>query len=280
MNRYSDGEGRITLLNDDFIKSRAQIPQQDCIITSPPYNLGIAYGSTDDFVPWEVYEEFSYEWMSKCYDIAADTGRFCLNVPLDSLKGGARAIYAPLVAIAQECGWKYHTSIIWNEDNITKRSAWGSWLKASAPYVIARVEMIAVFYKGTWKKSHAGTSTIKRDEFLEYTNGLWKFNGESAKKVGHPAPFPLELPSRLIKLFTFEDDFVFDPFAGSGTTLLAAKELGRYGYGVDVDEAYCKLAAKRLNLHKEKDVFNRTATRTRRAVPPVSVTTHLRALSR
>ena len=286
MPRYTDSEGRTTLLQDDFIKSKVLIPQQDCIITSPPYNLGIAYGSTDDFIPWEQYEEFSYEWMSKCFDIAADTGRFCLNIPLDSLKGGAKPVYARLVKIAEECGWNYHTTIWWAEDNITKRSAWGSWLKASAPYAITRCEMIAVFYKGTWKKSHDGVSTITKKEFLEYTNGKWAFNGERKKvytlddgsKISHPASYPLELPSRLIKLFTFEDDCVFDPFAGTGTTLLAARELGRYGLGFDIDEAYCQLAAKRLDLKKDKHASSNTKSVKRTTLPTITRQSHLRAL--
>ena len=120
-------------------------------------------------------------------------------------------------------------------------------MSASAPYVIAPVELITIFYKNTWKKtSGSKQSDITRDEFMAWTNGLWTFNGESKKRVGHPAPFPLELPKRCIKMFSYVGDTVLDPFMGSGTTLIAAGQLGRKGIGVDVDKGYCKLAQARI----------------------------------
>ncbi len=120
-------------------------------------------------------------------------------------------------------------------------------MSASAPFVIAPVEVIIVLYKDSWKKTKGDKqSDITRDEFLEWTNGVWNFNGESKKRIGHPAPFPIELPRRCIKIFSFVGDTVLDPFLGSGTTLIACARTGRTGIGVDVDENYCKLARKRL----------------------------------
>lgn len=102
-------------------------------------------------------------------------------------------------------------------------------------------------YKSKWKKtSGTGISDITREEFIEWTNGLWSFPGESRKKIGHPAPFPLELPKRCIKLFSFVGDTVLDPFLGSGTTLIATALLNRKGIGVEIDKKYCELALKRL----------------------------------
>jgi site-specific DNA-methyltransferase (adenine-specific) len=151
------------------------------------------------------------------------------------------------VALAKSIGFKYHTTIIWNEQNISRRTAWGSWLSASAPFVIAPVETILVLYKTQWKKiSGSQTSDVKKEEFIEWTNGLWTFPGESKKKIGHPAPFPVELPKRCIKLFSFIGDTILDPFIGSGSTLIACVSLNRKGIGVDIEEKYCELAASRV----------------------------------
>ncbi|MGP1437686.1 MAG: DNA-methyltransferase [Treponema sp.] len=123
----------------------------------------------------------------------------------------------------------------------------GSWKSASAPVVIAPVELIVVLYKEEWKKTNGSKiSDITDVEFKEWTNGVWNFNGESKKRIGHPAPFPKELPYRCIKLFSYVDDTVFDPFAGSGTTLIVAKNTKRCGVGVEIDEEYCKLAKTRI----------------------------------
>ncbi len=122
-----------------------------------------------------------------------------------------------------------------------------SWMSASAPYVIAPVELIVVLYKKRWRKtSGSGQSDISREEFMEWTNGVWSFSGESKKKIGHPAPFPLELPRRCIKLFSYVGDLVLDPFLGSGSTMIAAFLNRRYSIGIDIDSSYCEIAKKRL----------------------------------
>jgi site-specific DNA-methyltransferase (adenine-specific) len=208
--------------------------------------VGIEYGSTEDGLDYQEYLKFSAAWMKRCHALAKPDGRFCLNIPLDKNKGGHNSIYADFVTVAKESGWNYFTTIIWNEGNISRRTAWGSWMSASAPYIIAPVEMIAVFYKEQWKKQAAGVSDISKENFMEWTNGLWTFNGESKKRIGHPAPFPLELPKRCIQLFSYVGDTVLDPFMGSGTTLIACGQLGRAGVGVDIDEDYCKLAVRRF----------------------------------
>jgi site-specific DNA-methyltransferase (adenine-specific) len=219
----------------------------DLIITSPPYNVDIKYNSHKDDLSYEEYLIFSEKWMRNCFRWTKNQGRFCLNIPLDKNKGGQKSVGADLTTLAQKIGWKYHSTIIWNEGNISRRTAWGSWLSAAAPYVIAPVELIVVLYKGEWKKnSGSKLSDITKDEFMEWTNGLWTFNGESKKRIGHPAPFPIELPYRCIKLFSFVDDLVFDPFAGSGTTLIAANNTNRYSVGLEIDIKYCELAKQRI----------------------------------
>jgi len=227
----------------------------DLIVTSPPYNVDIKYNSHNDDLSYEEYLDFSEKWMANCFKWSKPQARFCLNIPLDKNKGGQRSVGADLTKIAQKVGWKYHSTIIWNEGNISRRTAWGSWLSASAPYVIAPVELIVVLFKEQWKKN-TGTriSDVSQKEFMEWTNGLWTFSGESRKKIGHPAPFPKELPYRCIKLFSYQHDVIFDPFAGSGTTLIVAQNTSRIGIGVEIDKKYCELAEKRI-LNETGDLF-------------------------
>ncbi len=171
----------------------------------------------------------------------------CLNIPLDKNKGGQQSVGADIITIAKQVGFKYHATIIWNEGNISRRTAWGSWQSASAPYVIAPVELIVVLYKQKWqKRSGGGKSDVAPAEFVGWTNGMWTFSGESKKRAGHPAPFPIEMPRRCIKLFSFVGDTVLDPFAGSGATLIMAAMLNRVAIGVEIDAHYCELAKKRI----------------------------------
>lgn len=252
---FSSADGRIMIINDDFLTTDL-IPEGgiDLIVTSPPYNVDVRYESFQDDAPYDEYLEFTEKWLRKAIKLLKPDGRMCLNIPLDKSRGrgeeGFQSVYSDVLQIAKGVGWKYFSTIVWNESNISRRTAWGSWLSASAPYVIAPVEMIVVLYKERWRKTRLGASDITRDEFIKWTNGLWSFCGESKKRVGHPAPFPLELPMRCIKLFSFVDDLVLDPFLGSGTTLVACMLTNRRGIGVEIDRNYCGIARKRLIREK------------------------------
>lgn len=219
----------------------------DLIVTSPPYNVDIKYNSHNDKLSYDEYLEFTEKWLTRCYNFLKEDGRMCLNIPLDKNKGGQQSVCADITTIAKKIGYKYHSTIIWNEQNISRRTAWGSWLSARAPYVIAPVEVILVLYKNSWKKtSGSGISDISKKEFIDWTNGVWTFCGESKKRVKHPAPFPVELPRRCIKLFSFVGDVVLDPFVGSGSTLIACVITDRIGIGVDIDKGYCEIAKQRV----------------------------------
>jgi site-specific DNA-methyltransferase (adenine-specific) len=240
-------EGDLTLIRDDFLTTSA-IPERsvDLIVTSPPYNVSIAYGSVRDDISYGEYLEFTRRWLERARAFSRDDGRLCLNIPLDKNLGGQQPVYGDILGLAREAGWRYHSTIIWNEQNISRRTAWGSWRSARAPYVIAPVEVILVMYRDHWRKSRPGMSDISRDEFIDWTNGVWTFGGEKRKKTRHPAPFPVELPRRCIRLFSYVGDTVLDPFLGSGTTLLACAEMGRKGIGVEIDPVYCEVAEERI----------------------------------
>lgn len=238
----------LQIINGDFLTTKKISDNTiDLIVTSPPYNVDIHYNSYDDKITYEQYLEFTEKWLFKAYNLLKEDGRLCLNIPLDKNKGGQQSVGADITTIAKKIGFKYHSTIIWNEGNISKRTAWGSFMSAAAPYVIAPVEIIVILYKKIWKKlSGSRKSDITKEEFMQWTNGIWTFSGESKKKIGHPAPFPVELPRRCIKLFSFVGDTVLDPFMGSGTTLIAAYLNNRKGIGVEIDRSYCELAIKRL----------------------------------
>ncbi|MGA2763042.1 MAG: site-specific DNA-methyltransferase [Spirochaetia bacterium] len=251
---YFEADGQ-TIFHTNALSTKAVAPESvDLIVTSPPYNVDMDYGAHDDGQSYGRYLGFCRRWMARCFAWLRKDGRMCLNIPLDKNKDGQQSVGADLTTIAKEAGFRYHSTIVWNEGNISRRTAWGSWMSASAPYVIAPVELIVVLYRQSWKRtSGSRESDISRGEFMEWTNGLWTFNGESRRRTGHPAPFPVELPRRCILLFSFKGDTVLDPFMGSGTTLVAAAGSGRRGLGIEIDESYCELAKNRLSAELEKN---------------------------
>ena len=199
----------------------------DLTVTSPPYNVGVDYNSNDDLVHYNDYIKFTKQWLENVYFWTKDTGRLCLNIPLDKNKGGQKSIGADITTIAKKVGWQYHSTIIWNEGNISRRTAWGSFCSASAPYVIAPVELILILYKNEWKR----------------------------KRIGHPAPFPRELPRRCIKLLSFVNDMVLDPFLGSGTTMIEVVNNKRKYIGIELDKEYKELAEKRIRNECLNNLF-------------------------
>ena len=214
------------------------------MITSPPYNVSKEY---DEDFTLDEYRALLNAVFGETYRVLVDGGRACVNIA-----NVGRKPYIPLHAfILQDMlklGFVMRGEIIWNKSSSAGPStAWGSWKSASNPTLRDVHEYILIFSKGSFSRNgHSGRSTISRDEFLEYTKSIWDFSAESARRIGHPAPFPLELPRRLIQLYSFEGDVVLDPFAGSGTTCIAARETGRHFVGYEKNDSYVRLAEERL----------------------------------
>lgn len=215
------------------------------MVTSPPYNVGKDY---DEDLTLGEYLDFLQRVWREVYRVLVPGGRACVNVA-----NLGRRPYFPLNAfIAQqmiEIGFLMRGEIIWQKGSSAGSStAWGSWLSPSNPILRDTHEYILVFSKGSFKRQESANrqSSIVKEEFLEYTKSVWTFRSESARKVGHPAPFPVELPYRLIQLYTFEDEVILDPFMGSGQTGIAAVKTNRHFVGYELDRKYAKLAEKRI----------------------------------
>jgi len=214
------------------------------MVTSPPYNVGKDY---DLDLGLEEYRNLLSDVCREVYRKLVVGGRACVNVA----NLGRRPyipIHSYLIADMLEIGFLMRGEVIWDKAaSAGSSTAWGSWKSATNPVMRDVHEYILVFSKGSMGRSGEGrTSTITRDEFLEYTKSIWSFPAESATRVGHPAPFPEELPRRLIQLYTFKGDVVLDPFCGSGTTCVAAMKSNRHYIGFDNSEEYVKLSRERI----------------------------------
>ena len=237
------------LLNKHFCHSSEnmmELPDNSVhlMITSPPYNVTKEY---DDNLSLEEYLQLLKKVWKETYRVLVPGGRACINVA-----NLGRKPYIPLhsyiINAMSEIEFQMRGEIIWNKaSSASPSTAWGSWLSAANPVLRDIHEYILIFSKNSFTHESKGKeSTITKDEFLEWTKSVWTFPAVSAKKIGHPAPFPEELPHRLIKLYSFKQDVILDPFLGSGTTSLAAIKNGRNYVGYDTNKKYIELADKRV----------------------------------
>lgn len=228
------------------------------MITSPPYNVSKEY---DQDLSLEEYLHLLERVFRETYRVLVNGGRACVNVA-----NLGRKPYIPLSDYVSrmmiEIGFHMRGEIIWNKaSSASPSTAWGSWQSAANPTLRDIHEYILVFSKGNYKREKGNKEdTITKDQFIEWTKSIWTFNAESAKRVGHPAPFPIELPYRLIQLYSFKGDIILDPFMGSGTTAIASLMSKRYYVGYEINEDYINLANKRIASWKEKseDLFTKT----------------------
>jgi len=244
----SEYENTVILGSSENMK---EIPDNSLhlMVTSPPYNVTKEY---DEDLSLKEYLQLLRNVFSETYRVLVNGGRACINVA-----NLGRKPYIPLSDhISQmmiEIGYLMRGEIIWYKGAGAGVSmAWGSWQSAANPVLRDTHEYILVFSKGSFsrKKTEGIEDTITRDQFMEWTKSVWIMNPESAKKVGHPAPFPVELPYRLIQLYTYKGDVVLDPFIGSGSTAIAALKSDRKYVGYDIDPEYVKLAEERVAPYK------------------------------
>ncbi len=242
-------ECSVDVINKIFSHSSTNMHElpDNCIhlmVTSPPYNVGKAYD--DDLSEGEYFQLLNSVW-KEVYRVLVPGGRACVNIA-----NLGRKPYIPLNAKISnqmtDIGFLMRGEIIWDKSASAGTScAWGSWKSASNPVLRDTHEYILVFSKGKYNREEKDkTSTVSREEFLELTKSIWVFPAESAKRVNHPAPFPVELPRRLIQLYTFANDIVLDPFMGSGTTAVASVQSDRSYVGYDTSVEYVQTAQSRL----------------------------------
>lgn len=211
--------------------------------TSPPYNVGKDY---DHNMSLAEYLDLIGRVGQEVYRVLRPGGRYVVNIA-----NLGRKPYIPLHAFFYEVhtglGFLPMGEIIWQKSRGANGScAWGSWKSAKAPRLRDLHEYLLVFAKGSFSRPDKGESDIEAEEFMEATLSVWEIAPEMAQRVGHPAPFPVELAARVIRLYSYTGDVILDPFAGSGTTCVAAKQTARRYIGYEIDPAYCELARERI----------------------------------
>jgi site-specific DNA-methyltransferase (adenine-specific) len=225
--------------------------------TSPPYNVGKDY---DDNMDLQRYLSLIRDVGKEVYRTLRPGGRYVINVA-----NLGRKPYMPLhsffYGLHIEMGFLPMGEIIWQKGRGASNScAWGSWQSAKAPRLRDIHEYLLVFAKASFSRPDKGASDILKNEFLEATLSIWEIPPESARRVGHPAPFPIELAKRVIKLYSYRGDVILDPFAGSGTTCVAARKHHRHYVGYDISEDYCEIAKQRLARTPVEDPISDCAT--------------------
>ena len=237
------------LINQIFLKSStnmSELPDNSIhlMITSPPYNVSKDY---DENLSLEEYLNFLNKVFSETYRVLVRGGRACINIA-----NIGRKPYIPLSdcvsKIMIDTGFLMRGEIVWNKSASSGTStAWGSWCSPSNPTLRDVHEYILIFSKGDYKRDKQDKKiTIQKEQFIEWTKSIWSMSTESAKRIGHPAPFPEELPFRLMQLYSFKDDIILDPFMGSGTTAIASLKNGRKFIGYETNKDYVKLANERI----------------------------------
>lgn len=266
----------------DTLKFMNDMPEKsvDLIVTSPPYGVGIDYDSWDDDKYFDEYMRFTREWLSAAYRVLRDDGRIAVNIPYEinrQKKGGRIYFSAEIWMVMKQLGFGFFGLVDLEESSPhrSKTTAWGSWMSPSAPYIYNPKECVILGYKNLPKKQVKGTPQWKgeyqmvpnekiegefrkklvyedkdKKDFMSLVFGQWNYFADTQQKT--KATFSLDIPYRAIKIMSYKEDLVFDPFNGSGTTCLAAEMLGRPWLGCDISPNYCEVAIQRINDYKDK----------------------------
>lgn len=269
------------VINGDCIKVMSEMPESfvDLIVTSPPYGVGIAYDSFDDDLEFDQYKVFSASWLREAYRVLKDDGRIAINIPYEinrQDKGGRILMVSEVWQIMKNIGFKFYGIVDLEEDSPhrSKTTAWGSWMSPSAPYIYNPKECVILAYKKTHIKKvkgepewvgeivdleqEDGTTKKKtvyqeehKKEFMDLVYGQWDYFADTKQMT--KATFSLDIPMKAIKILTYRNDLVLDPFAGSGTSLCAAEIGGRRWIGIELSENYAKVAKDRVQHFVDKN---------------------------
>ena len=249
----------------------------DLIVTSPPYGVGIAYDVHDDDMLIEEYLKFTEEWMSEAFRVLKDDGRIAINIPYEinrQAKGGRVFMVSEVWQIMKKIGYKFFGVVDLEEESPhrSRTTAWGSWMSPSAPYIYNPKECVVLAYKkkhiktikgvpewvgemgevedknGVMKNKMIYTEQQKR-EFIDLVFGQWNYFADTKSMT--KATFSMDIPTKAIKILTYKNDIVLDPFAGSGTSLVAAETLDRRWIGIELSPNYSEVAKKRVNVFVE-----------------------------
>jgi site-specific DNA-methyltransferase (adenine-specific) len=264
----------------DTVKFMNEMPEKsvDLIVTSPPYGVGIDYDSWDDDKYFDEYMRFTREWLSAAYRVLRDDGRIAVNIPYEinrQKKGGRIYFSAEIWMVMKQLGFGFFGLVDLEESSPhrSKTTAWGSWMSPSAPYIYNPKECVILAYKNLPKKQVKGTPQWEgeyqmvpnekiegefrkklvydekdKKDFMSLVFGQWNYFADTQQKT--KATFSLDIPYRAIKIMSYKEDLVFDPFNGSGTTCLAAEMLGRPWLGCDISLNYCEVAKERIKEYK------------------------------
>ena len=237
------------ILAADSLNILKKLPDNciDLVFTSPPYNFGLEYNNHLDTNNWNLYFQMLFKIFDQCIRVLKHGGRIIINIqPLFS-------DYIPAHHVVSNFffnkGLIWKGEIVWEKNNYNcKYTAWGSWKSPSSPYLKYTWEFIEIFCKGDLKKNGLKDNIdINEEEFKSWVNAKWSIAPErEMKKYGHPAMFPEKLVERVLKLFSFKNDIILDPFNGVGTTTLVSHKLGRQYLGIDISKEYCETAKKRI----------------------------------
>ena len=235
----------------DSLNFLSKLPNNciDIILTSPPYNFGINYATENDSNLWKNYFDKLFNIFKECIRILKHTGRIIINIqPLYSDYIPTHHIISNFF-LKEGLIWK--GEILWEKNNYNcNYCTWGSWKSPSSPYLKYSWEYIEIFCKNELKKIGDNSNIdISGDEFKKFVYGKWSIAPERRmKEFNHSAMFPEELVNRALKLFSFKNDIVLDPFNGVGTTTKVAKELGRKFIGIDISQDYCNTDQNRIDI--------------------------------
>jgi site-specific DNA-methyltransferase (adenine-specific) len=268
------------VINGDCIEVMAKMPESsvDLIVTSPPYGVGIAYDTFNDDIEFEQYKLFSASWLREAYRVLKDDGRIALNIPYEinrQDKGGRILMVSELWQVMKSIGYKFYGIVDLEEDSPhrSKTTAWGSWMSPSAPYIYNPKECVLLAYKKTHIKKikgepewvgevmdieqEDGTTKKKtvyqeehKKEFMELVYGQWDYFADTKQMT--KATFSMDIPMKAIKILTYRNDIVLDPFTGSGTSICAAEIGGRRWIGIELSENYSKVARDRVQHFIDK----------------------------